>query len=230
MGRNILIVFPHPDDESFGNGGTFAKHANSGDNITLICATLGQMGRRMGKPFFANRETLPKLREKELKDACKELGINDVRLWRMQDKTLQFRDPVKLADRIYSVIEEIKPSNIYSFYPKHGVHPDHDALSAAAAIAVARLPKENRPIFYGSAITRNRIEELGQPNVEADVSDVIDRKISALKAHRSQTELIIKKLEKEIAENPDKEQEIMSPYMKEYFWVYNFMDESRQSV
>lgn len=225
MGRNILVVFPHPDDESFVNGGTFARHVKSGDKVTLICATLGQMGRRMGKPFFANRETLPLLRERELKDACKAIGINDLRLWRMQDKTLQFRDPSKLADRVYSIIKEVEPSIIYSFYPKHGVHPDHDALGAAVALAVSSMPEKERPVFYGSALTRDRYEQLGQPDIESDVTDVLDNKMNALRAHRSQTELLIKKLDKEVQEHPEKEKEIMAPYTKEYFWIYNNQDE-----
>ncbi len=52
MTKPILAVYPHPDDETFGKAGTFAMHANAGVPITLICATSGQMGRRMGKPFF----------------------------------------------------------------------------------------------------------------------------------------------------------------------------------
>src|SRR5699024_10640918 len=103
MSERELAVFPHLDDESFGKA------------LTLICATMGQMGRRMGNPFFANRETLPDIRKKELQDACDVIGIKDVRMWMMQDKTLQFRDPAFLADKIQAVINEKKPTILYSF-------------------------------------------------------------------------------------------------------------------
>lgn len=80
MYKRVLAIYPHPDDESFGKAGALALHAREGTDITLVCATLGQMGRRMGKPFFANRETLWEIRERELKDACNVIGITDLRL------------------------------------------------------------------------------------------------------------------------------------------------------
>jgi bacillithiol biosynthesis deacetylase BshB2 len=179
----------------------------------------------MGKPFFANRETLPKLREKELLDACNDIGVENVHLWKMQDKTLQFRDPEFLADKIYEVIEATHPSIVYSYYPEHGVHPDHDALSAATVLAISRLPEDQRPVFYGSAITRERYDVLGQPDVEVDVTDVLEKKMNALRSHRSQSELITKKIDGKLQENPDKAEEILSPYTKEYYWIYQFSDQ-----
>lgn len=224
MKESVLAVYPHPDDETFGKAGTLIKHSEAGDEITLICSTLGQMGRRMGKPFFANRETLPGLREKELMDACKEIGITDVRLWKMQDKMLQFRNPDTIANRILKVIEEKKPAIIYTFYPEHGVHPDHDAMSRATILAVSKLPIEKRPQIYGSAITRHRLEELGKPDVIVDVTDVLDKKMKAMRAHRSQSELITSVIDQKIRANPEKEKEIMAPYTKEPYWIYHFSD------
>lgn len=226
VGKRVLAVYPHPDDESFGKAGALALHAASGDKITLICATLGQMGRRMGNPFFANRETLPLIREKELKNACEAIGIEDLRLWRMQDKTLQFEDPEALADRVFAVIEEIKPDIIYSYYPEHGVHPDHDALSEATIRAVSRLPLEKRPIVYGSAFSKTCREVLGPPDVEIDVSSVLTKKMAALRAHHSQSEVITRKLDEEMAKHPDKIDDILAPYKKEHYWTYKWEDES----
>lgn len=220
MSERVLAVFPHPDDESFGKAGTLIKHVEAGDEVTLICATMGQMGRRMGNPFFANRETLPDIRKKELQDACDVIGIKDVRMWMMQDKTLQFRDPAFLADKIQAVINEKKPTILYSFYPKHGVHPDHDSLAVAAALAVSRMPEEERPVFYGSAFSKNHLEVLGEADVVNDVSDVLDEKMDAMRAHRSQSELITLPLEQKIAKEPEKKAEIMKPFTQEKFWIY----------
>ena len=93
MERHVLAVYPHPDDETFGKAGTIALYTRAGTPVTLICGTLGQMGRNMGKPFFATRETLPIIREKELRDACSILGIKDLRLLGLRDKTVEFEDP-----------------------------------------------------------------------------------------------------------------------------------------
>ncbi|MDB5084113.1 MAG: bacillithiol biosynthesis deacetylase BshB2, partial [Bacilli bacterium] len=59
MERHVLVVLPHPDDESFGTAGAIALYTQAGIPVTYVCGTLGEMGRNMGRPFFANRETLP---------------------------------------------------------------------------------------------------------------------------------------------------------------------------
>jgi N-acetylglucosamine malate deacetylase 2 len=220
MERHVLAVYPHPDDESFGKAGTVALHTKAGTPVTLICGTLGQMGRNMGKPFFANRETLPKLREKELRDACDVLGIQDLRLLGLRDKTLEFEDPEALADKVEAVIRDVHPSLIITYYPGHGVHPDHDALSAATIRAVARLPKDQRPVVYGSPVTRNPVETLGPPDVEVDVSSVYDTKIAAIRAHRSQSQAMLERMEQEMAEDPAVKKEIEKNMSVERYWIY----------
>lgn len=220
MGKQILAVYPHPDDETFDRAGTLIKHKAKGDELTLICATLGQMGRRMGKPFFANRETLPNLREQELRDACAILGIEDIRLWRLQDKMLQFMDLNDLAARILDVIIEKEITVIYTFYPGHGVHPDHDTMSAATVLAVSQLPIDQQPVIYGSPFSCDHAEQLGEPDLVHDISDVLDVKMEAMKAHRSQTEIIISELNKKISENPSRVKQIMKAFTIEKYWIY----------
>ena len=44
MTKTILAVLAHPDDESFGLGGTLALYANKGYATYLICATRGEVG------------------------------------------------------------------------------------------------------------------------------------------------------------------------------------------
>jgi N-acetylglucosamine malate deacetylase 2 len=188
MERHILVVFPHPDDEAFGVSGTLALHAENGTPITYACLTLGEMGRNMGKPPFANRETLPLIRKKELEEACKIIGINDLRLLGFRDKTIEFEDEEMLADRISAIISETNPSLIITFYPGYSVHPDHNACGAAVIRAVERLPLEKRPTVHCVAFSKNCEQEIGNPDVINDVSAVIDKKIAAIKAHRSQTE------------------------------------------
>jgi bacillithiol biosynthesis deacetylase BshB2 len=215
----VLAIYPHPDDESFGKAGALALHAKEGAEITLVCATLGQMGRRMGKPFFANRETLWRIREKEIKDACSIIGIHDLRLWRMLDKTLQFEDPEELADRVEAVLKEVQPELVYSFYPKFAVHPDHDALAEATILAISRLPKNERPVVYASAFSKNCEDIIGSPDILMDVSEVLDVKLDAIRAHRSQSEFIIKKLEEKMADQPENQDVILESYRKERYWT-----------
>jgi len=188
MERHILVVFPHPDDEAFGVSGTLSLHAENGTPITYACLTLGEMGRNMGSPPFANRETLPAFRKKELEEACKVMGIQDLRLLGFRDKTIEFEDEDLLADHISAIISETNPSLIITFYPGYSVHPDHNACGAAVIRAVERLPLGQRPTVHCVAFSKNCEQEIGQPDVIRDVSTVIDKKLAAIKAHRSQTE------------------------------------------
>lgn len=221
MSKKVLAIYAHPDDESYCKAGALAHHVQQGDSITLICATSGQMGRRMGKPFFANRETLPFIREKELVEACEKIGITDLRLWRLQDKTLQFEEPEKIADRIEKIIHELHPKIIYTFYPKFGVHPDHDALSHATVLAVKRLPNNKRPHIYGTAIGEENKERLGKPCIVMNLDEqLLKVKLNALKAHRTQTEYMMEKIEKDLREYPERKDRILLAHRVEKLWVY----------
>ena len=64
------------------------------------------MGRNMGRPLFANRETLPQIRKKELLDLANVLDIQDLRMLGLRDKTLEFLDIDVFADKIEEIIDE----------------------------------------------------------------------------------------------------------------------------
>ncbi|MCH1626329.1 bacillithiol biosynthesis deacetylase BshB2 [Fredinandcohnia quinoae] len=219
MERHILVVFPHPDDEAFGTAGLIGLNTKKGVPVTYACLTLGEMGRNFGKPFFANRETLPQIRKKELIDACHAMGIQDLRMLGLRDKTLEFEDPEDLADKIEVIIKETNPSLVITFYPGHGVHPDHDATGEATIRAISRLPENQRPTVYCKAITNDRVEKLGEHDIEFDVSEVQDIKLAAIKAHRSQTEGMLSRIDGKIK---SQDQEVLNWINKEVYWTYKF--------
>lgn len=219
MERHILVVFPHPDDEAFGAAGTIVLDTKKGVPVTYACLTLGEMGRNMGNPIFANRETLPQLRKKELIEACKVMGIQDLRMLGFRDKTLEFEEESILISKIKEIIDEIKPSLVITHYPNHGVHPDHDACGWATVKAVSLLKAGERPEVHCIALTKNRIEALGEPNISVDISSVSNVKLDTIKAHRSQTEGMIGEIEKQLDEqNP----QIQNWLKTESFWTYPF--------
>src|SRR5699024_5356922 len=170
MEKHVVVIYPHPDDESFGASGTITKFRKEGVPVTYLCGTLGEMGRNMGNPTFANRETLPDIRKKELLDACNVLDI-DVHMLGYRDKTIEFEDRDQVANHIKEYLEDIQPSLIITHYPGHAVHPDHDALGAAAVEAVRLMDVEKRPKVWTQAITNTRYEDLGKPDVSVDIKD-----------------------------------------------------------
>jgi bacillithiol biosynthesis deacetylase BshB2 len=219
MTEHILVVLPHPDDEAFGAAGIISLYTKRGVPVTFACATLGEMGRNMGVPPFANRETLPTIRKKELEDACKAMGIRDLRLLGYRDKTLEFEKQEVVADTIYNLLQELRPSLVITHYPGYAVHPDHDACGAATILAISRLPKENRPPVYGMAFSKNCRDELGQPDITINIEEVTKNKIAALAAHKSQTTQMMNGIEEKLeAGDPD----LKNWLSKEVFWTYHF--------
>jgi bacillithiol biosynthesis deacetylase BshB2 len=221
MKEHVLVILPHPDDESFGAAGIIALKRKAGIPVTYACGTLGEMGRNMGNPLFANRETLPFIRKTELENACKAMDIQDLRMLGLRDKTLEFEDDEQLADLMEGIINDVDPTLIITFYPGYAVHPDHDACGAAVIRALERRPKVRRPLTYCLAFTNDRFDKIGEPDVTIDITEVADIKLNALKAHRSQTEGMLKLMEEKLL---NKDPEAMLWFEKEVFYTYKWKD------
>ena len=214
---HVLVIFPHPDDEAFGVAGTIISHTDAGTPVTYLCLTLGEMGRNMGKPLIATRETLPEIRKQELEKACRILGITDLRRFGMRDKTVEFTDQEALIDQIFEVMEEVDPSLIITFYPGYAVHPDHDATGAAVIQAVQRLPVEVRPVVHAIAFSEGSEDIIGPPDVQHDVTHLAERKFKVIEAHASQTSGVIEIMKQRFLE---KDESIKDRMLLERFWTY----------
>lgn len=215
MERHILVVLPHPDDEAFGLAGTLAKHIEQGSQVTYACLTLGEMGRNMGYPPFASRVTLPGIRKAELEASCKAIGIQDLRMLGLHDKTVEFEDQDALDSRIDALIKEINPFLVVTFYPGYAVHPDHDATGASVIRTIGRLPKEQRPTVHCIAFSNGHEEKIGKPDIVNDINKYMPQKLASLRAHKSQFQGM------ESGEGMP-EQQILDRLATEKFWTYRF--------
>lgn len=184
---HVLVILPHPDDEAFGISGTISTYRKMGIPVTYACLTLGQMGRNLGNPPFANRETLPDIRKEELIKSCEAMQLDDLRMLGLRDKTLEFEDDEKMVKLVENLIEETNPSLVISFYPGYSVHPDHEATARAVVRAIRRMNTEDRPKLYAVAFANNTEAELGEPDILHNIKEVADQKIASLNAHASQT-------------------------------------------
>ncbi|MGO4543559.1 PIG-L family deacetylase [Paenibacillus sp. 2TAB23] len=190
--RKILAVFAHPDDESFICGGTLAKYADLGAEITLVSATRGEMGRRMGNPPYVNRETMPDIRENELRKACEELGIQQLIFLDIRDKMVEFYDSERLTARIGELMDANKPDVVLTFHETLGGHPDHCAIGKATSEAFRRTQQKGS-LFYISFGDAMKTPELfgytKQDIIRIDVRENLPAKLAAFRAHRCQTEI-----------------------------------------
>ncbi len=212
--KRVLVVLPHPDDEVFPMSGTLRKHVEEGAYITYLCLTLGEMGRNLGNPAFANRVSLPEVRKKELMTSTQIIGIQDLRLLGYHDKTIEFEPFDEIDARIKQIVEEVSPDVIYSYHPLYGVHPDHNACGAIVARVIGSMPPNERIPVRCCAFPN---ADIGEPDVVIDVTPYLSYKTNALKAHKSQfqayADIDIRK-----PENKD----FLERISTERFWLYKF--------
>ncbi|MEL7435020.1 MAG: PIG-L family deacetylase, partial [Chloroflexota bacterium] len=131
-------VFAHPDDAEFFAGGTFAKWAADGADITFVLATSGDKG--SSDPEMTS-EKLAQIREEETKNAANILGVKDVVFLRYTDGELS--PNIELRRDITRMIRIKKPDVIVTLDPTrfwYGTrsinHPDHRAIGAATLESV----------------------------------------------------------------------------------------------
>lgn len=141
----LLAVLAHPDDESLGFGGTLAKYAAEGIDISLLTATRGDAGRfhghRPGSQEHPGSAALALIREKELRAAASTLGVRDVTVLDYRDQHLDAANAREVIATIAGHLRNIRPDVVVTFGPDGAYgHPDHVAISqftTAATIAAA---------------------------------------------------------------------------------------------
>lgn len=217
--RQVLVIFPHPDDEAYGVAGTIAAHAANGTPVAYACLTLGEMGRNLGVPPFTTREHLPSIRKRELENAAKIMGISDLRMLGYRDKTIEFENQPKLIAHLKSIIEEINPSLIITFYPGFSVHPDHDATGAAVIEAVKLIQASERPKVHCVAFSKNCEAIIGQPDITYNIEEMAEIKLAAIEAHSSQTQYTIQAMKDAYY---SKDPKSIARFSYERFWTYKF--------
>lgn len=175
---NILVLAPHPDDEAIGCGGTICLHEDRGDRIFVVFLTSGELGIK-GMPL----ERVWRVREREAERSCEILGVSGFSFFRYPDWYLS--DHIQQAgDTLASVLTQETPSVIY--LPHAGEwHPDHQA-----ALTIARVALNAVPDCAPTLLTYEVWTPLPTYYHVEDVSAVMNRKVKAIRRHRSQVALL----------------------------------------
>jgi LmbE family N-acetylglucosaminyl deacetylase len=217
--RRVACVFAHPDDDTFGVGGSLALHAEDELELTVILATSGDAG-RIADASLATRQTLASVREAEDLASWRVLGLDpDVRFLRHPDGGLDATPRGELLAEVQGVLEEVAPEVVITFGPD-GItgHDDHVAIGAIATEAFGALRTASGGAAFSrllhSAIAQSSLDRLnrllperglepmdpaqpfmprGVPDVaigaRVDASAVYERKLEAIRCHRTQAEL-----------------------------------------
>lgn len=155
MTKRVLAVLAHPDDESFGLGGTLALYAQRGYETYYVCATRGEAG-TVDAEHLKNFKDTAEMRTDELMRAAKELGLKEVIFLGYRDSGMpgmeanqhpdaQINHPVEeVAGKVVKHIRAIKPDVVITFDPIGGYkHPDHIHIHKATVLAFANADDEN---------------------------------------------------------------------------------------
>ncbi|RPJ21232.1 MAG: GlcNAc-PI de-N-acetylase [Chloroflexi bacterium] len=147
MAKTILAVLAHPDDESFGLGGTLALYARKGYDTYLVCATRGEVG-TVDEEHLNGFKDIAELRSAELNRAAKILGLKEVFFLGYRDSGMPGMEDNKhpnaqinhsvdeVAGKVVKYIRELKPDIVLTFDPIGGYkHPDHIHIHKATVLA-----------------------------------------------------------------------------------------------
>lgn len=219
MSKRVAGVFAHPDDDTYGVGGSLALHADDPElQITVIMTTSGDAG-RIADPSLASRETLGSVREGEDLASWRALGLEpEIHFLRHPDGHVAEIAREQLVARYVELLLAARPDVVITFGPE-GItgHEDHIAVGRAAteAFHVARASAGGgfTRLLYNAipAGTLERFNEIlrergmepmdptepfqprGVPDetigITVDGQAAWERKLEALREHRTQGEM-----------------------------------------
>ena len=133
----LLAVFAHPDDESMGMGGTLAKYAAEGVETYLVCATRGERGWFGLEEQNPGLRALGEIRERELENAARELGIKGLYFLDTIDGEVDQAVSSEVIGKIVVHIRRVMPHVVVTFPPDGNYgHPDHIAVGQFTCAAI----------------------------------------------------------------------------------------------
>ena len=203
-----VVVWAHPDDETYLSGGTAAALVAQGVRVVAVTATRGEAG---GPDTTAEgRAATAWLRTTELEEALRILGVREHVWLGYEDGCCADADPERAVRRLVALFDEVRPDTVLTFGPDGFTgHPDHVAVSGWVDLAMARSAATPR-LLHAVATEQDRVDpgldsdfgvfELGEPRMlrpdELDLRHVLDpvtlsRKVAALRAQASQTDGLV---------------------------------------
>ena len=173
----ILVLAPHPDDETIGCGGTLLRHAKQRDDVHVVFLTSGEKGGH-GRP---EAETL-RVRENEARKATRIHGVSRIEFWHLPDGAL--RPTAVAVELLRKKLKHFKPDRIYVTHEQE-MHPDHRGAVRLLRRALAGL-KGKSPEVLGYEVWTpiQKLDEI------VDISPFLEKKLRAIRSYRSQCAVV----------------------------------------
>jgi LmbE family N-acetylglucosaminyl deacetylase len=209
----ILGIWAHPDDEVFLSGGLMATARDAGRRVVCVTATRGEHG--TDDPVTWPPPRLAAHRENELRASLAVLGVDEHRFLGIEDGTCAERADLPVVERLIDVIRQVRPDTIVTFGPDGLTgHEDHQVVSRWAT-AARTLAAADAALLYATT-TAEHVERWQQLHDRLGVylvpglplrraaaelalelhldADLVERKVSALRAQTSQTSGLIEQM------------------------------------
>ena len=181
--KNIVVISPHPDDETLGCGGSIIKHMKQGDKIYWIIITKPYKNANFDKNFILKR----KKEIKQVNDAykfkkCFELNIETTKV--------KEEDKGKLINKINKIFMEVKPNTIFAPF-ENDVHTDHQIISLAIQSSIKWFRhKYIEEVFLYETLSETNFNRMNsesfKPNTYYDITKFLNSKIKIMKIYKSE--------------------------------------------
>lgn len=178
MGR-VLVLSPHPDDESIGCGGTLRGHVLNGDVVNVVFLTSGEAGGHGKAP-----DETARIREAEARAAARVLGLQQIEFWHEPDGKLRVTQ--QLLKRLEKKLLEMRPDIVY-------VTHDHEMLrdhSAAARLLKRALSGSKRRHGNPEVLMFEVWTPLQEMDQIVDITPYVKIKREAIRAYKSQCDVM----------------------------------------
>ena len=194
--KKMVIFIAHADDTEFTAGGTVAKFASEGWEITEVIATNNERGTHELDPA-----TIIAQSREEARLAARILGKKEVIFLEYSDGMLGDTPIIELREKFMRIIRQCKPTIIMTWDPfaPYETHPDHRqvAMAATEAAAFSHMPRFH-PEHLAAGLQTHFVQEKWffakkptGPQTLIDIAPYLEKKIDALCAHDSQMRLSV---------------------------------------
>ena len=181
--KRVLIVAPHPDDETLGAGGTAAKFAAGGHHVTVLTVS-GHL-----PPLYA--EGVYEQTVQEALHALEILGISDHRFLRIPATMVGALPVHVLNEQVNAVVRDVAPNIVLCPYPDR--HVDHRVIFESVMVVTRPTGATAHLEILAAYETLSEthwnaphIEPNFVPNWVVDISGFIESKLEAVACYRSQ--------------------------------------------
>jgi LmbE family N-acetylglucosaminyl deacetylase len=196
----IFGIFAHPDDKSYGPSGTLLHYAAKNADISLLTLTHGENG-SLGPCKNMTKQEVMNLRRSELECAANVIGVKDLEIHHFPNGKLSSISDIEGIDFIKNRIEDKNPDIILTFH-ENGITGHHDHITTTNWVYSAIQSIKFIPSLYFFGISESYANIIHgrklypiprfQITHKIDVSEFVNKKMTAIKCHDSQMEIFNK--------------------------------------